>query len=303
MSEVLTGIRLVKFYAWEKYFKEKIRLLRSLELKSLKGRKYLDALCVYFWATTPVLMSILTFLMYMYAYKIQLTAAKVFTCVALFNMLISPLNAFPWVINGLVEAWVSVKRVQEFMWLNDLNPDLYYCDELPGMHLLGALSPGEPLIQLFTGHFSWQLPEGTQQTEQSSSQRNALKNINLAIQSGQLVGVCGHVGAGKTSLLAAIMAEMRKTGGYIYVDNLRGGFAYAAQAKTIWKYGDWNPRLFVLNFRKPGFSTLLSVIISYLECLTMTRSIPVSLRHVPFKRIWLFCQLEIRLKLEKMASL
>eukprot|EP00118_Oscarella_pearsei_P023582 m.283819 g.283819 ORF g.283819 m.283819 type:complete len:1577 (+) comp40673_c0_seq30:70-4800(+) len=232
MSEVLTGIRLVKFYAWEKYFKEKIRLLRSLELKSLKGRKYLDALCVYFWATTPVLMSILTFLMYMYAYKIQLTAAKVFTCVALFNMLISPLNAFPWVINGLVEAWVSVKRVQEFMWLNDLNPDLYYCDELPGMHLLGALSPGEPLIQLFTGHFSWQLPEGTQ-TEQSSSQRNALKNINLAIQSGQLVGVCGHVGAGKTSLLAAIMAEMRKTGGYIYVDNLRGGFAYAAQEAWI----------------------------------------------------------------------
>jgi len=34
----------------------------------------------------------------------QLTAATVFTSVALFNMLIGPLNAFPWVLNGLVEV-------------------------------------------------------------------------------------------------------------------------------------------------------------------------------------------------------
>jgi ATP-binding cassette subfamily C (CFTR/MRP) protein 10 len=44
-----------------------------------------------------------------------LTSAKVFTCMALFNMLISPLNAFPWVIGGLVEAWVSLKRVRKLI--------------------------------------------------------------------------------------------------------------------------------------------------------------------------------------------
>ena len=49
---------------------------RRLELKSLKGRKYLDALCVYFWATTPVLISILTFATYV-AMGHTLTAAKV----------------------------------------------------------------------------------------------------------------------------------------------------------------------------------------------------------------------------------
>ena len=49
---------------------------RSAELKSLKGRKYLDALCVYFWATTPVLISILTFATYI-AMGHTLTAAKV----------------------------------------------------------------------------------------------------------------------------------------------------------------------------------------------------------------------------------
>ena len=49
---------------------------RQKELKSLRGRKYLDALCVYFWATTPVLISILTFTTYV-ALGHRLTAAKV----------------------------------------------------------------------------------------------------------------------------------------------------------------------------------------------------------------------------------
>jgi hypothetical protein len=50
--------------------------LRELELKYLRGRKYLDALCVYFWATTPVVMSIFTFVTYVLLGN-KLTAATV----------------------------------------------------------------------------------------------------------------------------------------------------------------------------------------------------------------------------------
>lgn len=80
----------------------------------MKGRKYLDALCVYFWATTPVAISILTFSTYVLLGN-QLTAATVFTSIALLNMLIGPLNAFPWVLNGVTEAWVSIKRIQSLL--------------------------------------------------------------------------------------------------------------------------------------------------------------------------------------------
>ena len=52
--------------------------------------------------------------------------SQVFTSLALFNMLISPLNAFPWVINGLVEAWVSTKRVNAFLQLRELDLNEYY---------------------------------------------------------------------------------------------------------------------------------------------------------------------------------
>jgi len=78
MNEVLFGMRVVKFYSWESHFEEKINTLREAELQSLKGRKYLDAMCVYFWATTPVLISILTFTTYTLMGN-QLTAAKVGT--------------------------------------------------------------------------------------------------------------------------------------------------------------------------------------------------------------------------------
>ena len=97
MAELLSGIRVVKFMSWEPYFAQKIHLARTKELRYLKGRKYLDAICVYLWATTPVLISVLTFATYVLLGN-KLTAAKVFTSVALFSMLTGPLNAFPWAL-------------------------------------------------------------------------------------------------------------------------------------------------------------------------------------------------------------
>ena len=63
---------------------------------------------------------------------------QVFTSLALFNMLISPLNAFPWVINGLMEAWVSVKRVETFLQLNNLYLTKYYTNS-SGENFIGAI--------------------------------------------------------------------------------------------------------------------------------------------------------------------
>lgn len=58
--------------------------------------------------------------------SILFVLVQVFTSMALFSILISPLNAFPWVINGLMEAWVSTKRIQAFLKLSELDIDQYY---------------------------------------------------------------------------------------------------------------------------------------------------------------------------------
>ena len=42
-------------------------------------------------------------------------------------------------------------------------------------------------------------------------------SINLNIKPGQLVAVVGHVGAGKSSLISALLGEMEKMGGHVSV--------------------------------------------------------------------------------------
>ena len=71
-------LSLIEFYRVIPSFGGRCRRagIREEELASLKGRKYLDALCVYFWATTPVLVAVLTFATYVLMGG-TLTAAKV----------------------------------------------------------------------------------------------------------------------------------------------------------------------------------------------------------------------------------
>ena len=98
-NEMLHHIRAIKQMALEQRFLSRLRAIRRQEMKALTTRKYLDAFCVYFWATTPIIVSVATFAMYALLGN-QLTAARVFTSLALFATLIRPLNSFPWVING-----------------------------------------------------------------------------------------------------------------------------------------------------------------------------------------------------------
>lgn len=49
-----------------------------------------------------------------------------FTTLALVGMLIIPLNTFPWVLNGILEAKVSLERIQRFFKLTNLDLQAYY---------------------------------------------------------------------------------------------------------------------------------------------------------------------------------
>ncbi len=76
MTEFLNGIKVIKFYAWEQYFLNRINVVRGKELQQLVTKRYLDAGFVYFWATTPLLMSVLTFTTYVLLGN-RLTPSKV----------------------------------------------------------------------------------------------------------------------------------------------------------------------------------------------------------------------------------
>jgi len=69
-------------------------------------------------------------------------AMQVFTTLALVGMLILPLNCFPWVLSGVLEAYVSLERIQRFLQLPNQDLQAYYCQGRPHLSPAGPLLPG-----------------------------------------------------------------------------------------------------------------------------------------------------------------
>ncbi|KAL4837643.1 hypothetical protein H8958_006727 [Nasalis larvatus] len=214
VTELLSGIRVIKLCGWEQALGARVEACRARELGRLRVIKYLDAACVYLWAALPVVISIVIFITYVLMGH-QLTATKVFTALALVQMLILPLNNFPWVINGLLEAKVSLDRIQLFLDLPNHNPQAYYSPD----------PPAEPstVLELHGALFSWD-PLGT-------SQETFIGH--LEVKKGMLVGIVGKVGCGKSSLLAAIAGELHRLRGRVAVWGLSKGFGLATQEPWI----------------------------------------------------------------------
>ncbi|CAK5129888.1 unnamed protein product [Aphanomyces euteiches] len=198
-SETLGGIRVLKLLAWIEHFLSKMRVSRTLEMGRLGSRKYLDALCVVFWASTPVIVQSSVFLTVIYSGH-DLTAANAFVAIALLDRLIFPMNYFPWIINGFLEARVSALRLREFLFapLEPLTP------------------PPRPSTTCLWHQctFAWQSQDTTSEDSQTAS---LLAHDSLQFQchldhfqldAGQMHVLVGATGAGKTSMLLALLGEM-----------------------------------------------------------------------------------------------
>lgn len=221
VTEILRGIRTIKMHFWENSFIEKVFRFRASEVKYLRYRKYLDALCVYFWATTPVIVSSLVFGTYAAINGTEsLTSSKVFTSLALLGMLIMPLNALPWVLNGLIEALVSLRRLDRFFLLEELDLSEDYL----------------PLQE--HDRFAFQLNNCTFTYIKGNSEMAdhfKLSNITLDIPQRSFTAVIGKVGSGKSSLLLSLLNEMTRVEGTIAVDPklFAKGVGYVSQEPWV----------------------------------------------------------------------
>ncbi|XP_030384434.1 multidrug resistance-associated protein 7 [Scaptodrosophila lebanonensis] len=254
-TETMQGAKQIKTNAWEDIFISKIRSLRSEEVKFISKRKYLDAMCVYFWATTPVLTCLLTFGVSVLMGH-PLVASTTYTSVALLNMLIGPLNAFPWVLNGLVEAWVSLRRVQELINIPNLDLLSYYSPIIRGSNDIQegeTLQDPKPIIlQLKGASFAHY---GDKQDSRTSPL--CLRDVNVSIKAGDLVCIEGPVGAGKSSFISAIVAGLRCMEGEVCVQNLPTGFGYVPQRTWLQRGTIRDNIVWGANFDEQWYKTVL----------------------------------------------
>jgi len=57
INEVLSGIKVIKLYAWENHFKEEIENIRKKELAILQRIAYCDTIDSFTWKCTPYMVS------------------------------------------------------------------------------------------------------------------------------------------------------------------------------------------------------------------------------------------------------
>ncbi|XP_034949722.1 multidrug resistance-associated protein 1 isoform X2 [Chelonus insularis] len=211
MNEVLNGIKVLKLYAWEPSFEQQILKIRNKEIKVLKEAAYLNAGTSFIWSCAPFLVSFVSFATYVLIDEENiLDSSKAFVSLSLFNILRFPLSMLPMVISNMVQALVSVKRINVFMNNEELDPNNVQHDQ----------SELHPLI-IENGTFLW---------DSEGSDKPTLKNINVQVQHGQLVAIVGTVGSGKSSLISAFLGEMERISGRV---NTKGSIAYVAQQAWI----------------------------------------------------------------------
>uniref|UniRef100_A0A8C3D0Y7 Multidrug resistance-associated protein 1 n=1 Tax=Cairina moschata TaxID=8855 RepID=A0A8C3D0Y7_CAIMO len=197
MNEILNGIKVLKLYAWELAFREKVLEIRQKELKVLKKSAYLAAMATFTWVCAPFLVALSTFAVYVKIDKNNvLDAQKAFVSLALFNILRFPLNMLPMVISSIVEASVSLKRLRVFLSHEELDPD--------------SIIRRPTQARLNYVHFNF--------------------SINFTVPEGSLIAVVGQVGCGKSSLLSALLGEMDKKEGHVVV---KGSVAYVPQQAWV----------------------------------------------------------------------
>ncbi|CAH2068598.1 unnamed protein product, partial [Iphiclides podalirius] len=115
MDEIISGMQVIKMYAWEKPFEKVVALARKNEIKSITSASYLRGVYLSFMVFTERLTLYITLLSYsLFGY--QVTADIVFPLAQFYNTLQGTLSIIMSnAVSFLAEALISVQRLEAFM--------------------------------------------------------------------------------------------------------------------------------------------------------------------------------------------
>ncbi|XP_026194197.1 multidrug resistance-associated protein 1-like, partial [Cyclospora cayetanensis] len=156
-TELLSGMKAIKMYAWELSFYSRINSIRERELNALRVYWRLMVASRAQWLVAPVFVSIATFGSYVLLHG-DLDAATAFTAMSLFNILRFPMQLLPMTANNTLEAKIALSRLQAFLEQEEaqgLPPlgDKHVESPVPppptaqGPSQLGSVSPGNTRMQ------------------------------------------------------------------------------------------------------------------------------------------------------------
>jgi ATP-binding cassette subfamily C (CFTR/MRP) protein 1 len=253
-NELLQGIRVVKYYAWEYPMKQKVTDIRNQEVALLTKYQCWKLVNSVLGFVGPSVVSFSMFMCYVLLGE-NLTLPSVYTAYALLNIVRLPLMTVPIAYTAVCEAIESLQRLTKFLLLEDV-PELRIT---PQTDCHADTTEGKPplVAEIKNASFGWndcdlldhEPARSTQDVEAEddvdlestamavvpSSYGANLEDINFSVREGEFIAVIGSVGSGKSSLIAALLGQMKRLSGeqYMYAHVLPGHTSNAGQVALV----------------------------------------------------------------------
>ncbi|XP_071557590.1 ATP-binding cassette subfamily C member 4-like [Temnothorax nylanderi] len=270
MSELVTGIQVVKMYAWEKPFSKIVSVIRKLEIKEIKFSSYVRATYLAIIVFTERLTLYFTLITYVLLGH-DLTADVTFEMSTYFNMLqLTAALSFPQALILIGESMVSINRLEDFLFMDEVN--MKRSEKTPQLQDKSRKSNKATNVENHTDRYISKngsialselqgfsdLPVCVKLQRVSANWISGqlpptLCNIDLTIKPGQLCAVVGAVGSGKSSILHMLLKELDPGAGSVILtqdsskDNFQGNLSngyFTSNPNLRISYASQEPWLF-----------------------------------------------------------
>uniref|UniRef100_A0AAQ5XSE2 Multidrug resistance-associated protein 4 n=1 Tax=Amphiprion ocellaris TaxID=80972 RepID=A0AAQ5XSE2_AMPOC len=211
MNEVISGIRVIKMYGWEKPFGELVDEVRRMEISKIMKSSYLRGLNMASFFVASKIIIFITVCVYVLSGN-TLSASRVFMAVSLYGAVRLTITLFfPCAIEKVSESLISIRRIKKFLLLDEVAP-----------HHLGlpVAEKKDCMVKIQDLICYWD----------KALEAPTLQNVSFTVRPEQLLAVIGPVGAGKSSLLSAILGELSQESGVVKV---KGELTYTSQQPWI----------------------------------------------------------------------
>lgn len=251
MNEIISGIQVIKMYAWEKPFGKLVELTRFNEMVCIKKVNYIRGILLSFSMFLSRIFVASSLIAFVLLGNI-LDAEKAFFVTAYYNILRRSVTMFfPQGISQFAELLVSIRRLETFMHRPETKVRDKSIAPIPvtKSESLNGDSPksnglSDNLIEFSQFQARWE----------SHSLEPTLEDINLQLGRRKLVAVIGPVGAGKSSLIQAVLGELPAESGQLRVS---GSYSYAAQEPWLFTGTVRENILFGLEWDKHRYRTVV----------------------------------------------
>jgi ATP-binding cassette, subfamily C (CFTR/MRP), member 1 len=269
MNEILTGIRILKYYAWEKPFSIQVEKIRKLELDAVWTVNMIMVLIATVFFSVSYIMPIGIFFTFTKISEKEFDTTIAFTTLALLGLVTGPMTSIPSFLQRLTSARVSVTRIISFLQAEELEPYILDSERMENgiviqvrevyagwnsSELVAPMiheNPKDSSVQYkvlvkqddetaAAGLTNGNEESGIEMTSEGNVISNTsdlnrslhtLSNLNLSIKQGQLVAIIGEVGSGKSSILSLLLGDLKLKSGEVSMSTK--SIAYHSQQPWI----------------------------------------------------------------------